>query len=160
MKTADLCDSFHRELNICEIDFRSYGGRKQFYGPIATVEVFEDNVLVRQAIETVPPGTVLIVDGGGSRRCALLGDRLAALGVSRGLAGFIIHGCVRDVAELAALDVGILALGSTPWKSRKDGSGRRDTVLRFGGVEWAPGHYVYADEDGVVIAPRQLPVSE
>ncbi|MFC4766827.1 ribonuclease E activity regulator RraA [Effusibacillus consociatus] len=155
-KTADLCDEFHEELQICETSFISYGGRKRFSGPIVTVEVLDDNVLVRQAIETVPPGSVLVVDGKGSRRCALLGDMLAALAVSRGLAGVILNGCARDVADIAELQLGVFALGSMPLKSKKEGKGKRDVVLKFGGVEWTPGHYAYADEDGVVIASRPL----
>lgn len=155
-KTADLCDQFHEELQICEIPMISYGGKKRFSGPIATVHVLNDNVLVRQAIETVEPGTVLVVDGGGSRRCALLGDQLAALAASRGLAGVIINGCARDVADIAELPLGVMALGSMPLKSKKEGKGSRDIVLRFGGVEWTPGHYVYADEDGIVVSPRPL----
>ncbi|WP_018131445.1 ribonuclease E activity regulator RraA [Effusibacillus pohliae] len=155
-KTADLCDQYHQELQICEISFVSYGGKARFSGPIATVEVLDDNVLVRQAIETVPPGSVLVVDGGGSRRCALLGDQLAALAQQRGLSGVILNGCARDVADLAKLQLGVLALGSMPLKSRKEGKGKRDVVLKFGGVEWVPGHYAYADEDGVVISPRPL----
>lgn len=155
-KTADLCDEFSSELQVNEVVFHSYGGKKQFSGPIATIKVLDDNVLVRKAIETLPPGTVLVVDGAASRRCALLGDRLAALAVSQGLSGVIIHGCVRDTAELASLDLGVFAIGSTPLKSRKDGKGEENVTLQFGGVDWIPGHFVYADEDGVVISPRKL----
>ncbi|OYD07470.1 ribonuclease E activity regulator RraA [Paludifilum halophilum] len=156
MKTADLCDQFHEELEICEIPFVNYGGRKRFSGPIATVRVREDNVLVRKSLEEIPEGSVLVVDGGGSRRCALLGDRLAAIGSSRGLAGIIIHGCVRDTGDLAEMEIGVRALGSMPLKSRKEGKGEREIPLSFGGVRWKPGHYVYADEDGVVLSPREL----
>ncbi|GAX89185.1 ribonuclease E activity regulator RraA [Effusibacillus lacus] len=155
-KTADLCDEFSAELQICETSFKSYGGKKRFCGPIVTVQVLDDNVLVRQAIETVPAGSVLVVDGGGSRKCALLGDMLAKLAESRGLEGAIINGCARDVADMAELNLGVLALGSMPLKSKKEGKGRRDVILQFGGVVWTPGHYVYADEDGVVIAGRAL----
>ncbi|PTX60268.1 regulator of ribonuclease activity A [Melghirimyces profundicolus] len=155
MKTADLCDRFHEELQICQPIFQSFGGRQRFSGRIATVKVLEDNVLVREALETIPPGSVLVVDGGGSKNCALMGDRLGGIAVSRGLAGVIINGCVRDSAELSEMDLGVLALAPMPLKSRKEGKGEREVPVEFGGVRWEPGHYVYADEDGVVISPRE-----
>ncbi|MDR6226769.1 ribonuclease E activity regulator RraA [Desmospora profundinema] len=156
MRTTDLCDQYSEELDICEPIFTSFGRKRSFSGPIATVRVWEDNVLVRQALETVPAGTVLVVDGGGSRRCALMGDRLAAIGVERGLSGVIIYGCVRDSADLATMDLGILALAPMPLKSIKEGKGERDIPVQFGGTTWIPGHYVYADEDGVIVAKRPL----
>ncbi len=156
MKTADVCDQYHEELQICEPMFRSFGGKQQFSGPIATVKVFKDNVLVREALETVPEGSVLVVDGGGSKQCALMGDRLGEIAVSRGLAGVIINGCVRDSAELSQMEIGVMALAPMPLKSRKEGKGDRDIPVTFGGVNWEPGHYVYADEDGIVVSPRAL----
>lgn len=155
-KTADLCDEFSNELKVCLLNFNSYGKEKRFHGPIATVQVFEDNVLVKEALETIPSGSVLVVDGGASNRCALLGDRLGDIAVKRGLAGIIINGCVRDTAELAELAVGILALGSNPLRSIKAGKGKRDVTVSFGSIDWEPGQYVYADEDGIVVASRQL----
>ncbi len=155
-KTADLCDDYSEELSICELAFTSYGKQKSFYGPIATVRVHEDNVLVKQALETVEEGTVLVVDGAGSRKCALMGDMLGEIAQSRKLAGIIINGCVRDVAELAKTDVGIFAIGSNPLKSIKKGLGDRDVTVTFGGIRWEPGHYAYADEDGVVVCKRNL----
>lgn len=136
--------------------FGSYGSVEAFHGPISTVEVHEDNVLVREALEDLPPGSVLVVDGGGSKRCALLGDKLASIAASRGLAGIIINGCVRDSRELAGIGVGILALASRPMRSRKEGKGRKNVPVRFGGLAWTPGHYVYADADGVVLAAGKL----
>lgn len=155
-KTADLCDEHVDELSFCTIDFKSYGKKRSFFGPIATVDVYEDNVLVREALETVPEGSVLVVNGGGSKKCALMGDRLADIAVSRGLAGVIINGCVRDTADLAEMEIGILARGSMPRKSKKEGKGQRDVPVIFGDVSWSPGHYVYADEDGVIVAERNL----
>jgi len=99
---------------------------------------------------------VLVVDGGGSNNCALLGDRLAGIAVKRGLAGIIVYGCVRDTADLVHMDVGVLALGSNPLKSNKEGKGEADTAVSFGEVEWKPGNYVYVDEDGVIISERAL----
>ncbi|GGE09009.1 4-hydroxy-4-methyl-2-oxoglutarate aldolase [Marinithermofilum abyssi] len=156
MKTADLCDHYKGALQVCAPMFRSFGGKRRFAGPITTVKVWEDNVLVRQAIETAPEGSIIIVDGGGSKRCALLGDRLAAIAVSRGIAGMIIHGCVRDTADLAQLDLGVLALDSMPLKSKKEGKGERDLSVRFGGVIWEPGHWAAVDEDGIVLAPHPM----
>lgn len=155
-KTADLCDDYSNELQIIGSSLKSYGKRKSFSGPIVTVKVFEDNVLVKNALETIPAGSVLVVDGGASHRCALLGDRLGGIAQTRGLAGVIINGCVRDSVELSQLDVGILALGSHPLKSKKEGKGESDTIVSFLSVDWKPGSYVYADEDGIVIADRRL----
>lgn len=155
-QTADLCDEHTSEVQVSDMDFRSYGKKKRFSGKIETVKVFEDNVLFLEALETVPEGSVVVVDGGGSRRCALIGDRLARIAESRKLAGVIIYGCVRDSAELATIDIGVFALGTNPLKSRKKGEGERDLTLHFGGVTWKPGTYVYADEDGVIVSEKPL----
>ncbi|WP_093272813.1 ribonuclease E activity regulator RraA [Psychrobacillus sp. OK032] len=155
-KTTDLCDDHSESLQICDIDFRSFGNKSCFSGKIETVDVFEDNVLVVEALENVEEGSVLVVDGRGSKRCALLGDRLAGIAQSRKLAGIIINGYVRDSAELAKMNVGILALGTYPLKSKKAGTGERNSTLHFGGVDWKPGEYVYADEDGVIISKQAL----
>ncbi|MDF2038150.1 ribonuclease E activity regulator RraA [Cytobacillus oceanisediminis] len=155
-KTADLCDDHSKELLICLQEFKSYGQKRKFSGPISTVRVFEDNVLVKEALESIPEGSVLVVDGGGSKRCALMGDRLGEIAQSRKLAGVIIYGCVRDTVELGSLDTGILALGSNPLKSRKEGKGDRNIPVTFGGIDWKPGEYVYADEDGVIVSSKAL----
>ncbi len=153
--TTDLCDA-HPDVVVPLFDYRFFGQKRSFCGPIATVQVFEDNVLVRQALETLPAGTLLVVDGGGSRRCALLGDRLAAIALERELAGVIINGCVRDAAELATMDVGVVALGTHPRKSNKHGTGQADVVLSFGEALWHPGAFAYVDADGIVLAPQPL----
>lgn len=155
-KTADLCDEYTNSVQVIGSEFQSYGKRKSFSGPICTVKVYEDNVLVKKALQTIPEGSVLVVDGGGSKRCALLGDNLGLIAQNRGLAGIIIYGCVRDSAELAKLDVGILALGTNPLKSIKKGVGDENIPLKFMSVQWNPGDYVYADEDGVIISPKKL----
>ena len=151
-KTADLSDQYGEEIQICEFSFLRFGGMSRFMGPINTVRVFEDNIKVREALEDIEPGSVLVVDGGGSLKCALLGDQLAALAVSRGIAGVIINGAVRDVAELRGTDLGVLAIGSNPKKSKKNGVGERGVPLFFGGVHWRTRDYVYVDDDGVVIS--------
>lgn len=156
VKTADLSDAYGKEVEVCQQEFKSFGKKKQFFGEISTVKVFEDNVLVNQALETLPEGNVLIVDGGGSRNCALLGDRLGGIAVTRKLAGIIINGCVRDTSDLANLDIGIFALGRNPLRSEKTGKGERDVSVAFGGITWSPGDYVYADEDGVIVSSKKL----
>lgn len=155
-KTADLCDDYARSVQVCNLEFHSYGNKKRFSGKVETVQVYEDNVLFEEALESVPAGSLIVVHGGGSKNCALMGDRLAGIAVSRGLAGVIINGCVRDSADLANMDVGILALGTNPLKSRKNGIGERDVSFSFGNVHWKPGDYVYADEDGVIVAKEKL----
>lgn len=154
--TADLCDQHPDAVRVCEPIFRSYGARESFGGPARTVRVHEDNVLVEAALGDVEPGTVLVVDGGGSRRCALLGGRLAGIAASRGIAGVIVFGCVRDTAELAGEEVGILALSPHPRRSRENGAGEREVAVEFGGVRISPGDHVYADSDGVIAADRDL----
>lgn len=155
-QTTDICDEFPDSVSVCEPILTSYGAAKNFSGPIATVRVHEDNVLVREALEDLLAGTVLVVDGGGSKRCALLGDRLASIAASRGLAGIVINGCIRDSREISEIDVGVLALATHPLKSRKNGEGVRDVPVEFGGITWTPGHYLYADEDGIVVAEANL----
>ncbi|NDI35128.1 ribonuclease E activity regulator RraA [Chengkuizengella sediminis] len=155
-KTTDLCDEYAKELSICQTEFRSFGKKQSFFGPIATVEILEDNVLLEEALNTIPEGSVLVVDGGGSKKCALMGDRLGEIGVSRRLSGIIINGCVRDSVELSKLDFGIRALSTNPLKSKKEGKGKTNVVVKFGEVTWVPGEYVYVDEDGIVVAPREL----
>ncbi len=155
-KTADLYDEHADELQVAEPIFRSFGGRAAFHGPIATVKTHEDNSRVREALAEPGEGRVLVVDGGGSTRCALVGDVLAARAVENGWAGVVVWGCVRDVAELASLDVGCLALAAVPAKSVKRGAGVRDLAVTFAGVRFEPGHHLWADRDGVVVAARDL----
>ena len=153
--TTDLSDK-HSNLQYCAPIFRNFGGRTKFHGPIHTVSLFEDNVLYEEALNSVAEGTVIVVDGGGSLNCALMGDRLGGIAVSRNLPGVIINGCVRDTAELAELDVAVLALAPHPKKSNKQGAGMRNPIINFGGVLWQPGFLVYADEDGVILSEKAL----
>jgi regulator of ribonuclease activity A len=136
--------------------FRDYGGQSAFSGAVVTLKVFEDNSLVRATLEEPGLARVLVVDGGGSLRCALVGDQLAELGVQNGWAGILVYGCVRDSAALAALPIGIKAVATNPRKSVKKGEGSRDGVLRFAEVVIYPGDFLYADGDGVVLAERPL----
>lgn len=154
--TADLCDAFAASLQLAEPLFHDFGGASRFAGPIDTLRVFEDNALVRQALETKGQGRVLVVDGGGSLRSALVGGRLAVLAQENGWAGLIVNGCVRDSVETRRVAVGIKALSTCPMRSGKSGAGERGVAVSFAGVTFSPGHFVYADEDGVVVADRSL----
>jgi regulator of ribonuclease activity A len=156
IQTADLCDANEGRVRIVMPMFRSYGGRRAFGGPIATLKVFEDNSLVRSALESPGEGRVLVVDGGGSLRCALVGDQLALLGVKNGWAGVIVYGCIRDSKAIGTMDIGAFALATHPLKSIKKGVGEGDIPVTFGGVTFVPGHYVYADEDGVIVSEQAL----
>ena len=155
-KTTDLCDEFEKELQICRQSFQSYGKKEQFYGKIATVKVKDDNVLVKEGLQTLPEGTVLVVDSGASKNCALLGDNLAAIAEERNLAGIIVNGYVRDSSELKNINIGILALGTMPNRSVKEGKGERNIPVQFGEVEWKSNEYVYVDEDGIIVSDKSL----
>jgi regulator of ribonuclease activity A len=154
--TADLCDEFGPVVHLVAPIFRDYGGLSRFAGAIETVQVSEDNALVAQALETAGQGRVLVVDGGGSLRCALVGGRLAALAHANGWAGLVINGCVRDSAETRQIPVGIRAINTSPMGSGKRGTGQRGAPVSFAGVAFSPGHFLYADEDGIVVADHKL----
>ncbi|MCO5992619.1 ribonuclease E activity regulator RraA [Actinoallomurus rhizosphaericola] len=154
--TADLFDEYGSELASCETQFASYGARERFAGPVATVRCWEDNALLKKVLATPGEGRVLVIDGGGSLRTALMGDLIAGSAVANGWAGVVINGAVRDVVALRGLDLGIRALGSNPRKSAKEGTGEADVPVTFGGVEFRPGAWLYADEDGIVVADRRL----
>lgn len=156
IKTADLYDAYGETLQVAEPVFRHFGRRTAFAGPIATVKVFEDNTLVRAALETAGRGGVLVVDGGASLRCALVGDLLAQLAIDNHWAGIIINGCVRDSIEINRMDIGIKALAVNPARSEKRGEGLDNVAVRFAGVTFTPGHFVYADADGVVLSEKDL----
>ena len=157
-KTTDLADEFEDDssLQMAEPIFRDFGGTIAFCGPVATVKVFEDNVLVRSTLETSGEGRVLVVDGEGSTRCALMGDLVAQIACDNGWAGVVINGCVRDSADIAKIAVGAKALATVPRRSKKGGKGTVGVPLAFAGVTFVQGDYVYADEDGILIAKRNL----
>jgi regulator of ribonuclease activity A len=154
--TADLCDAFPGLVQVAQPLFREYGGLEKFAGPIETLRVHEDNTLVRETLETPGRGRVLVVDGGGSLRCALVGGRLAGLAQSNGWSGVIVNGCVRDSVEIRQLRVGIRALAAVPRRSGKNGAGERGATVSFAGVTFVPGHFIYADCDGLLVAERDL----
>lgn len=150
--TADLCDAHGDRVQVAKPVFQDFGASGAFEGRIATVRALEDNTQVRAMLETPGDGRVLVVDGGGSRRCALVGDRLAQLAIDNGWAGLVVFGCVRDSAALRRMPVGIKALGACPRRSRKLGQGERDVAVAFAGVSFEPGAHLYADADGVVVS--------
>jgi regulator of ribonuclease activity A len=159
LATTDLYDAHEKALTACLLPFHDYGGRRAFHGPVRTVVCLEDNVLIRSVLSEDGNGGVLIVDGGGSRRTALMGDQIARLGMENGWAGIIINGAVRDSRELARLDFGIKALGTNPVKSGKVGRGAVDVPVTFGGVLFVPGNWVYCDGDGVLVAENSLKIT-
>jgi regulator of ribonuclease activity A len=154
--TADICDAYADRVQVCEPLFEAYGGITAMHGGVSTVRCFEDNSRVKEAVESPGQGRILIVDGGGSRRHALFGGNLGKAAVKNGWAGVIIYGCIRDSAELGGMKLALRALGTMPLRSEKRGEGERDMPVRFAGVTFRPGDYVYADEDGIVVAREQL----
>jgi regulator of ribonuclease activity A len=159
--TCDLCDAHEAKLvdgslAILPPVFKAFGQRTRFAGPARTLKVFEDNVLVRAALETPGEGSVLVVDGGGSLRCALVGGNLGVLAQNNGWAGIIVNGCVRDSEELNQCGVGIRALATHPRRSVRKGLGEKDLVVDIAGVTVRPGDWVYADADGILIAQMPL----
>lgn len=160
-KTPDLLDdneALVRAGNIRVVApmFNDYGGRQAFCGQIVTLKLFEDNSLVRETLGKDGKGNVLVVDGGGSLRCALVGDQLGALAHKNGWEGIVVYGCVRDSAELKQVDVGIRALNTHPLRSTRKGVGELGLAVTFGGVTFTPGEWLYADEDGVIVATTAL----
>ena len=156
LATADLCDAHGDNVRVCDPIFRDFGGRRAFFGPVATVSAFEDNALVRRRLEEPGGGRVLVIDGGGSVRRAMVGGNLAQLALDNGWAGIVVNGCVRDADELAATAIGVRALATCPRKSTKTGQGEIDVPVAFASVIFHAGEYVYADGDGMVLSAAPL----
>ncbi|MGR9013861.1 MAG: ribonuclease E activity regulator RraA [Gammaproteobacteria bacterium] len=156
--TADLCDAHSMEENFQVADpmLNSYGGKTSFCGQITTVKVFEDNVLIRTVLEEKVENRVLVVDGGGSHRCALLGEDLAGIAIANGWQGIVIHGCIRDSAIIKQLPIGILALHTYPLKSHKKGHGDRDLLVTFAGINFKQNYFLYTDADGIIVSETML----
>jgi len=154
--TPDLYDANESDVQVAEPAFRAYGGMARFSGAIATLKLHEDNSLVRTALESPGNGRVLVIDGGGSLRCALVGDQLALLAIKSGWVGIIVNGCIRDSVEIGGMSIGIRALATNPRKSVKKGAGDRDIAVSFAGVTFRPGEYVYVDEDGILVSAKPL----
>ena len=154
----DICDDYIDEISVLEPLFSNFGGKRRFSGEVVTIKCFEDNSLIRDAVRSEGRGRVLVVDGGGSLRRALLGDMLAASAAENGWQGLLINGCVRDVEILETIDLGVKALNSHPVKTDKRGEGQFDINVTFAGATIRPGHYLYADANGAVVAVRNLEV--
>jgi regulator of ribonuclease activity A len=157
MKTTDLCDQYADEVRVLEpIGFQSFGGRREFHGQIETVKCYEDNTFVRATLEKDGMDKVLVIDGGGSHRCALLGDNIAELAYQNHWNGILVYGYIRDSIAVSKIDIGVIALGTNPKKSAKDNVGITNIMVSFAGVDFIPGEFVYVDEDGVVVSDREL----
>ncbi|MGB5820626.1 MAG: ribonuclease E activity regulator RraA [Saonia sp.] len=155
-QTAELWDRYGDFLSCADPIFRTFGRKKAFYGKITTLKLFEDNSLVRKQLEFNGKGKVLVVDGGGSLRCALVGDQLAELAIGNGWEGIIVNGCIRDSALIDQMEVGIRAINTCPVKSNKRNSGELDVPIKFAGIEFKPDHYTYVDVDGVLLSENHL----
>jgi len=152
--TADLVDEIGPDVRSCDMQFRQFGGRRQFAGPVRTVRCHEDNALLKSVLGTPGDGAVLVIDGGGSLHTALVGDLIAELGRSNGWSGVIVHGAIRDSAVIGEMDFGCKALGTNPRKSTKSGAGEADVDVAFGGVTFRPGDVLHSDDDGIVVVTR------
>ncbi|EKX32355.1 hypothetical protein GUITHDRAFT_98616 [Guillardia theta CCMP2712] len=162
--TADICDSYGLDVSKISSDhgvkvidpslnFKNFGGQSEFCGSIVTIKAYESNPLVRATLQEDGNGRVLVVDAGGSTRCAMLGGNLAEIGEKNGWAGIVVYGCIRDSKEISNICIGVKALNTHPVKSHKDEKGVRDVPLHFGGVTIRPGDYMYSDSDGILIMP-------
>jgi regulator of ribonuclease activity A len=158
LSLPDLCDEHGDELSVLAPQFQDFGGRARFCGEVVTVKCYEDNSVVKQTLAESAQGKVLVVDGGGSLNCALLGDMLGAMARDNGWQGIVVYGCVRDVEILRTIDIGVRALQPHPMKSEKRGRGQRDVSVHFANAEIKPGHFLYADENGIAVADRDLGV--
>lgn len=153
LSTADLYDERGDELSSIPLQFQDLGGHSHFSGPVRTVKCFEDNALVKTVLGTPGEGAVLVVDGNGSLRTALMGDMIAESAVQNGWAGVVINGAIRDRLALAKLPFGVKALGSNPKKSTKTGRGEVDVPVVIDGVHIEPGNTIYCDPDGILVEP-------
>jgi regulator of ribonuclease activity A len=154
--TADLWDEHHQHLSCVEPIFYSFGKKKAFSGKITTLKLFEDNSFVRKQLESNGKGKVLVVDGGASLRCALVGDKLAELAITNKWEGIIVNGCIRDSYLINQMDIAIKAINTSPVKSIKRNIGKMNIPVNFSGVTFIPGQFVYSDNDGVLISKKRL----
>ena len=158
--TPDLCDEYPELVQVVEPMFSNFGGRTSFGGEIVTVKCFEDSSKVKELVGTPGEGKVMVVDGGGSMRHALLGDMLAEKASKNGWAGLVIYGCIRDVDQIMETDLGVQAIATVPLKTEKRDIGDVNIPVKFGGVTFIPGHYIYADNNGVIVSPQELKMPE
>jgi len=156
-RTSDLADRHPGLVRGHSSSLISYGGRKAFAGAVETVRTFEDAQLIRLCLSQPGAGRVLVVDAGGSRRVAVLGDNMARLGMQNGWAGIVLHGAVRDCDALVELDFGVLALGAVPLCGNHAGAGERGCPVDFAGMQFLPGNHLYCDADGILLTDWPLP---
>lgn len=155
-KTSDISDKLHPNVDYLEPIYHSYGAKTDFFGKIYTVKCFEDNSVVREVLNTEGHGQVLVVDAGGSKRCAMLGDILAAKALENHWAGVVMYGLIRDSEIINQMPIGVRALGTHPLKSVKKGLGEKQVEVSFSGVVFRPGEYLYADQDGVIVIKEPI----
>jgi len=155
-QTADLIDDFGDRCVSCNTQFRLFGNQTHFYGRIRTVKCYDDNVVVRRALETPSQGEVMVVDGAGYLGSALVGDQMAALALKNGWAGIVIFGALRDSVVMNGMPLSVKALGTNPKKSGKDGIGSTDVLVTFGNVTFRPGEWLYSDPDGILVSSESL----
>lgn len=159
MNTCDLVDQYADEIQVAEtIGLKHFGQHQRFSGSIQTLKCFEDNSLLKKIVSAPNDASILVVDGGGSMRCAMVGDLIAALAVEHGWRGIIVNGCIRDSSALQHIPIGIMALGTNPKKSSKLDMGETGKSISFAGTQFEAGDYLYADEDGIVVAKRDLSI--
>lgn len=162
VSTTDLCDQFEAQIHAGQINvlppvFQHYGQRPSFSGQAVTIKTFEDNTLIKQILENENgKGKVLIIDGGGSQRCALIGGNIAMAAVKNDWVGIVVNGCVRDIGEIEILDIGIRALALHPLRSLRKGAGERDLTVNIQGIKVSAGNWVYVDGDGILISDVEL----
>ncbi len=154
--TADLCDEHESRISVAQPLFRNYGGNTSYCGKISTIKCFEDNSLVREALKSPGAGRVLVIDGGGSTRRALVGDLLAQAGADNNWAGIVVYGCIRDSGVIATINIGCKAIATLPLKTDKKGIGEKDIPVHFADVDFIPGQFLYADEDGIIVSTKDL----
>lgn len=156
IRTADICDDFADEVMVCQLALNDYAGRSHFHGEAVTFDTYEDNQGISDVLMRGGAGKVLVIDGRGSRRCALCGGNIAAKALEHGWEGIILNGCIRDSHEVADLDLGVKAMGTTAMPPRTNGIGRADVEIYIGGITIHPGDYIYADQDAVIVLTRPV----
>jgi regulator of ribonuclease activity A len=156
LSTPDLCDQFEGQVRVLDPIFTNYGGVERFCGPVITIKCFEDNSVVKKLVSTPGEGRVIVMDGGGSLRRAILGDMLAENAANNGWAGLVINGCIRDCDEIASISLGVKALNIHPMKTHKRGLGDLDVPITFAGQTILPGNWIYSDNNGIIVADGEL----
>ncbi|HCS27759.1 MAG TPA: putative 4-hydroxy-4-methyl-2-oxoglutarate aldolase [Spongiibacteraceae bacterium] len=160
ISTPDLCDAYGDKVQVADPVFRHFGGIENFYGEIATVKCFEDNSKVGESLRCNGNGKVLVVDGGGSQRRSLLGDKLVRMALDNGWKGIIVYGYIRDLEDIAEMGIGVMAMGSIPRKTEKRGEGRTGVNLQFASLNCKPGNFIYADKTGIIVSTEALALTD